>query len=63
MFKKYYIVNFNISMYVYDLHKMVILQRSYNDSTNLLHIKEEKELLKCRRNISMVENRTKSSIV
>lgn len=31
-FKKYYIVNFNISMYVYDLHKMVILQRSFNDS-------------------------------
>lgn len=64
MLRKYYIVNFNISMYVYDLHKMVILQRSFiNDSTNLLYMKEEKKLLKCQKNISMVKNRTKSSIM
>lgn len=64
MLRKYYIVNFNISMYVYDLHKMVTLQRSFiNDSTNLLYMKEEKKLLKCQKNISMVKNRTKSSIM
>lgn len=63
MFEKYYIANFNISMYAYDVHKMVILQRSFNDSTNLLYIKEEKELLKCQRNTSMVKNRTKSLIM
>lgn len=55
MFEKYYIANFNISMYAYDVHKMVILQRSFNDSTNLLYIKEEKELLKYQRNTSMVK--------